>query len=189
MGNQRKPNCLLMEVCKIIEGQRYSKRLNERQIIALPKGYLLSSSYISMHGETMTPWKYTAKGKNLFLRHEDQRNFGLEQLADRNLISFYERSNIPDGAHGYPVINLAFALSLLCFIVMHVSFLSSNTTSIEVYDKRRAVRWKYDLGRKTNFEQVFGKKKALWLFPLYSEDDFSSIPALNGLKSCSRAIH
>ena len=102
MGNQRKPNCLLMEVCKIIEGQRYSKRLNERQIIALPKGYLLSSSYISMHGETMTPWKYTAKGKNLFLRHEDQRNFGLEQLADRNLISFYERSNIPDGAHGYP---------------------------------------------------------------------------------------
>ncbi|WJZ81142.1 hypothetical protein VitviT2T_000998 [Vitis vinifera] len=87
------------------------------------------------------------------------------------------------------VINLAFALSLLCFIVMHVSFLSSNTTSIEVYDKRRAVRWKYDLGRKTNFEQVFGKKKALWLFPLYSEDDFSSIPALNGLKSCSRAIH
>ena len=30
------------------------------------------------------------------------------------------------------VINLAFALSLLCFIVMHVSLLSSNTTSIEV---------------------------------------------------------
>nr|CAN81951.1 hypothetical protein VITISV_002072 [Vitis vinifera] len=52
------------------------------------------------------------------------------------------------------VINLAFALSLLCFIVMHVSLLSSNTTSIEVYEKRRAVRWKYDLGRKTNFEQI-----------------------------------
>lgn len=85
------------------------------------------------------------------------------------------------------VINLAFALSLLCFIVMHVSLLSSNTTSIEVYEKRRAVRWKYDLGRKTNFEQVFGKKKALWLFPLYSEDDFSSIPALHGLDFPTRS--
>lgn len=85
------------------------------------------------------------------------------------------------------VINLAFALSLLCFIVMHVSLLSSNTTSIEVYEKRRAVRWRYDLGRKTNFEQVFGKKKALWLFPLYSEDDFSSIPALHGLDFPTRS--
>lgn len=30
------------------------------------------------------------------------------------------------------VLNLAFALSLLCFIVMHASLISSNTTSIEV---------------------------------------------------------
>ncbi|KAG5231513.1 protein S-acyltransferase [Salix suchowensis] len=52
------------------------------------------------------------------------------------------------------VLNLAFALSLLCFLVMHASLLSSNTTSIEVYEKRGAARWKYDLGRKKNFEQV-----------------------------------
>lgn len=30
------------------------------------------------------------------------------------------------------VLNLAFALSLLCFIVMHASLVSSNTTSVEV---------------------------------------------------------
>lgn len=30
------------------------------------------------------------------------------------------------------VLNLAFSLSLLCFVVMHISLLSSNTTSVEV---------------------------------------------------------
>ncbi|KMZ67758.1 Protein argonaute 1A [Zostera marina] len=36
-GNQQRPNYLPMEVCKIVEGQRYSKRLNEKQITALLK--------------------------------------------------------------------------------------------------------------------------------------------------------
>ncbi|GAV79897.1 zf-DHHC domain-containing protein [Cephalotus follicularis] len=79
------------------------------------------------------------------------------------------------------VLNMAFALSLLCFIVMHACLLASNTTSIEVYEKKRAVRWKYDLGRKKNFEQVFGTKKALWFFPLFSTEDLDNIPALHGL--------
>ncbi|XP_028752303.1 probable protein S-acyltransferase 12 isoform X2 [Neltuma alba] len=51
------------------------------------------------------------------------------------------------------ILNLAFALSLLCFVVMHLSLLLSNTTSVEVYEKKRGVRWRYDLGRKKNFEQ------------------------------------
>lgn len=37
VGNPQRPNYLPMEVCKIVEGQRYSKRLNERQITALLK--------------------------------------------------------------------------------------------------------------------------------------------------------
>ncbi|KAL1810666.1 hypothetical protein ACET3Z_020731 [Daucus carota] len=37
VGNLQRPNYLPMEVCKIVEGQRYSKRLNERQITALLK--------------------------------------------------------------------------------------------------------------------------------------------------------
>uniref|UniRef100_A0A2P2JBI9 Uncharacterized protein n=1 Tax=Rhizophora mucronata TaxID=61149 RepID=A0A2P2JBI9_RHIMU len=64
---------------------------------------------------------------------------------------------------------------------MHASLLSSNTTSIEVYEKEGAVRWKYDLGRKSNFEQVFGTKKALWFLPLFSREDLNNIPALHGL--------
>ncbi|CAD6335275.1 unnamed protein product [Miscanthus lutarioriparius] len=35
VGNQQHPNYLPMEVCKIVEGQRYSKRLNQGQIRAL----------------------------------------------------------------------------------------------------------------------------------------------------------
>ncbi|KAM3223197.1 hypothetical protein ACQJBY_056880 [Aegilops geniculata] len=35
VGNQQRPNYLPMEVCKIVEGQRYSKRLNQNQIRAL----------------------------------------------------------------------------------------------------------------------------------------------------------
>ncbi|XP_073136369.1 protein argonaute 1B-like [Henckelia pumila] len=37
VGNTQRPNYLPMEVCKIVEGQRYSKRLNERQITELLK--------------------------------------------------------------------------------------------------------------------------------------------------------
>ncbi|CAN1265711.1 Protein argonaute 1 [Linum perenne] len=37
VGNQQRPNYLPMEVCKIVEGQRYSKRLNEKQITNLLK--------------------------------------------------------------------------------------------------------------------------------------------------------
>ncbi|XP_021675266.2 probable protein S-acyltransferase 12 isoform X2 [Hevea brasiliensis] len=85
------------------------------------------------------------------------------------------------------VLNLAFALSLLCFIFMHASLLSSNTTSVEVYEKKGAARWKYDLGRKQNFEQVFGRKKALWFVPLFSKDDLDSIPALHGLDFPTRS--
>ncbi|KAL4187441.1 hypothetical protein AMTRI_Chr09g39030 [Amborella trichopoda] len=79
------------------------------------------------------------------------------------------------------VLNLAFALSLLGFLIMHASLLLSNTTTIEVYEKRGVVRWKYDLGRRKNFEQVFGTKKAYWMIPVLSTEDLVNVPALRGL--------
>ncbi|CAM8941946.1 unnamed protein product [Rhodiola kirilowii] len=85
------------------------------------------------------------------------------------------------------VLNLAFALSLLGFTIMHTSLILSNTTSVEVHEKKKGVRWKYDLGRKKNFEQVFGTKKALWFFPLISKEDLECIPALAGLDFPTRS--
>ncbi|KAL5732173.1 argonaute 1B [Ranunculus cassubicifolius] len=38
VGSPQRPNYLPMEVCKIVGGQRYSKKLNEKQITALLKG-------------------------------------------------------------------------------------------------------------------------------------------------------
>ncbi|KAJ6804386.1 putative protein S-acyltransferase 12 [Iris pallida] len=79
------------------------------------------------------------------------------------------------------ILNLAFALSLLCFVVMHTSLLLSNTSTIEVYEKQKGAVWKYDLGKMENFQQVFGTKKLLWFLPLISREDLDNIPALQGL--------
>ncbi|XP_062188594.1 probable protein S-acyltransferase 12 isoform X2 [Phragmites australis] len=86
------------------------------------------------------------------------------------------------------VLNLAFALSLLCFIGMHTSLVTSNTTSIEVHERRKSVSWKYDLGWRRNLEQVFGTKKLLWFVPLYSKEDLHNIPALHGLEFPTRSV-
>lgn len=85
------------------------------------------------------------------------------------------------------VLNLAFSLSLLCFVVMHISLLLSNTTSVEVHEKKNAVRWKYDLGWRKNIEQVFGTRKALWPFPLFSKEDLEQVPALRGIDFPTRS--
>ncbi|KAG6467259.1 hypothetical protein ZIOFF_074947 [Zingiber officinale] len=52
------------------------------------------------------------------------------------------------------VLNLAFALSVMGFLIMHVSLVMKNTTTIEAYEKKTTPNWEYDLGRKKNFEQV-----------------------------------
>lgn len=79
------------------------------------------------------------------------------------------------------VLNLAFFLSLLGFLMMHFSLVSGNTTTIEAYEKKTRPKWRYDLGRKKNFEQVFGTDKRYWLIPSYSDDDLRRMPALQGL--------
>eukprot|EP01018_Ginkgo_biloba_P013010 Gb_10049 [translate_table: standard] len=79
------------------------------------------------------------------------------------------------------VLNVAFALSLLCFLIMHASLASTNTTTIEVYEKKNTTKWRYDMGRRKNLEQVFGIQKLYWLIPVYTEEDIASIPMLHGL--------
>ncbi|CAK9154512.1 unnamed protein product [Ilex paraguariensis] len=84
------------------------------------------------------------------------------------------------------VLNLAFALSVLGFLVMHISLVAANTTTIEAYEKKTTPKWRYDLGRKRNFEQVFGTDKRYWFIPAYSEEDLRRMPALQGLEYPSK---
>ncbi|XP_073291291.1 probable protein S-acyltransferase 14 [Primulina huaijiensis] len=84
------------------------------------------------------------------------------------------------------VLNLAFALSVLGFLIMHISMVAANTTTIEAYEKKATPKWRYDLGRKRNFEQVFGMDKRYWFIPSYSEEDLRRMPALQGLEYPSK---
>ncbi|XWS38497.1 hypothetical protein CRYUN_Cryun19dG0136300 [Craigia yunnanensis] len=85
------------------------------------------------------------------------------------------------------VLNIAFALSILGFLIMHITLVGANTTTIEAYEKKTTPKWRYDLGRKKNFEQVFGTEKKLWFIPAYSEDDLRRMPSLQGFKYPTRS--
>ncbi|KAJ1419146.1 Palmitoyltransferase, DHHC domain [Sesbania bispinosa] len=80
------------------------------------------------------------------------------------------------------VLNLAFVLSILGFMIMHISFVAANTTTIEAYEIKTTPKWHYDLGWRKNYEQVFGTDKRYWFIPAYSEEDLRRMPALEGLE-------
>ncbi|KAF7844789.1 putative protein S-acyltransferase 14 [Senna tora] len=62
------------------------------------------------------------------------------------------------------VLDLAFALSVLGFLIMHILLVAGNTTTIEAYEKKTTPKWRYDLGRRKNFEQHHMKgRPTLWL--------------------------
>ncbi|XP_008776787.1 probable protein S-acyltransferase 14 [Phoenix dactylifera] len=114
-------------------------------------------------------------------------------LLLQNFITFFSDAEIP-GTPGTLattfltfVLNLAFALSVLGFLIMHISLVAGNTTTIEAYEKKTTPKWKYDLGRKKNFEQVFGTDKRYWFIPAYSEEDLRKTPALQGLDYPTKA--
>ncbi|KAK9094613.1 hypothetical protein Scep_026082 [Stephania cephalantha] len=105
-----------------------------------------------------------------------------------NFVAFFSDGEIP-GTPGTLattflafVLNFAFALSVLGFLIMHISLVARNTTTIEAYEKRTSPKWCYDLGRKKNFEQVFGTDKRYWFIPAYSEEDLRRMPVLQGLE-------
>ncbi|EHA8586944.1 putative protein S-acyltransferase 14 [Cocos nucifera] len=110
-----------------------------------------------------------------------------------NFITFFSDAEIP-GTPGTLattfltfVLNLAFALSVVGFLIMHISLVAGNTTTIEAYEKKTTPKWKYDLGRKKNFEQVFGTDKRYWFIPTYSEEDLRKMLALQGLDYPTKA--
>ncbi|KAL9406324.1 hypothetical protein Peur_003296 [Populus x canadensis] len=84
------------------------------------------------------------------------------------------------------VLNLSFALSIMGFLIMHISLVLGNTTTIEAFEKKSNPKWHYDLGRRKNFEQVFGTDKRYWFIPAYSEEDLECMPVLQGFEYPTR---
>ena len=68
------------------------------------------------------------------------------------------------------VLDVAFAASLLGFIIMHANLNLSNMTTIEMYEKKKTLPWRYNVGAWKNFEEVFGKNPWLWFLPYHSTD-------------------
>jgi hypothetical protein len=83
------------------------------------------------------------------------------------------------------VFNVAFAFSVAGFLAMHLTLVLSNTTTIEMYEKKRLLPWRYDLGRRKNFEQVFGARIWHWFFPMHFEEDKPLMEAACGLIEAS----
>ena len=61
----------------------------------------------------------------------------------------------------------AFAASLLGFIIC-ANLNLSNMTTIEMYEKKKTLPWRYNVGAWKNFEEVFGKNPWLWFLPYHS---------------------
>ncbi|KAF3440692.1 hypothetical protein FNV43_RR18977 [Rhamnella rubrinervis] len=114
---------------------------------------------------------------------------GLQPDQSNQRIRYCRKCNQPKPPrchHCSVFLNLAFALSVLGFLIMHISLVAANTTTIEAYEKKTTPKWRYDLGRKKNFEQVFGTDKLYWFIPAYSEEDLRRMPALQGLEYPSK---
>ena len=79
------------------------------------------------------------------------------------------------------IVNVAFAASLLGFIVMHSNLILNNLTTIELYEKKKTLPWKYDLGWYRNFKQVFGENIFLWFFPVHSSSHLEKMRVHTGI--------
>lgn len=68
------------------------------------------------------------------------------------------------------VLDVAFAASLLGFIIMHANLNLSNMTTIEMYEKKKTLPWRYNKGFRKNFKDVFGTSVFVWFVPVHTAD-------------------
>jgi len=79
------------------------------------------------------------------------------------------------------VLDLAFAASLLGFLVMHSNLVSQNMTTIEMYEKKKSIPWRYDYGKQKNFQEVFGSDRLFWLLPIHTSQHLAELDAAAGI--------
>jgi len=77
--------------------------------------------------------------------------------------------------------SLMFGLSLSIFLILHVSLIWKNQTTLESMQREKPIKMNdgsvmlipqklslYDVGIKDNFAQVFGNRKLLWGIPIHT---------------------
>lgn len=65
------------------------------------------------------------------------------------------------------------SLLLLCtltnFIKFHMKLVLENYTTIENLEREEGAKSKFDIGRRRNWEQVFGSAAWLWWLPMHTQ--------------------
>lgn len=103
---------------------------------------------------------------------------------------FYELTQSPGQIRTWfclssAIIGIAFCLSvlLICtltnFIKFHLKLVLENYTTIENLEREEGAKSKFDIGRRRNWEQVFGANPWLWWCPLHTQ---ASRPVGDGVR-------
>jgi len=83
------------------------------------------------------------------------------------------------------IFGLAMCMSIMLvatltnFIKFHVNLVENNYTTIENLEREDGAKSKFDIGKRRNYEQVFGANRWLWWVPLHTQ---SSRPVGDGVR-------
>jgi len=96
----------------------------------------------------------------------------LPVLYSRLMLVLDDISNL---SWSYPIMYTSYLLAsmLLCtltnFIKFHVNLVLDNYTTIENLEREEGAKSKFDIGKRRNWEQVFGANHWLWWLPFHTQ--------------------
>ncbi|KAL6974326.1 Protein argonaute PNH1 [Sarracenia purpurea var. burkii] len=112
VGNPRKVNYLPMEACKIVEGQRYTKRLNDKQITSLLR---FACQRPQEHEMNILKLKYNDNGKEKeFLPKVGQWNMMNKKLINGSTVNYWACINFSRSVQDSTVRGFCHQLALMC---------------------------------------------------------------------------
>eukprot|EP00929_Paragymnodinium_shiwhaense_P115159 TRINITY_DN83851_c0_g1_i1.p1 TRINITY_DN83851_c0_g1~~TRINITY_DN83851_c0_g1_i1.p1 ORF type:complete len:283 (+),score=5.29 TRINITY_DN83851_c0_g1_i1:164-1012(+) len=77
------------------------------------------------------------------------------------------------------ILCLMLVATLTNFIKFHMKLVLENYTTIENLEREEGAKSKFDIGRRRNWEQVFGSNASLWWMPLHTQ---ASRPVGDGVR-------
>jgi palmitoyltransferase len=66
---------------------------------------------------------------------------------------------------------------------MHSNLVSQNMTTIEMYEKKKSIPWRYDFGKQKNFAEVFGNDRLYWLLPMHTSAHLNELDNSAGVSN------